>query len=208
MKLNCHRSSLLSALQIVAGVVPSRTPKEVLKNIKLQVDGNTTVLIGTDQEVGIRHEVHNVETDSTGEVLLPTTRVISILRELNDDEVTLEATERSLIIKGGQSEFSLSTEDPLEFPPVAGFQDQNYFTVPAAALKEMIRRTIFATDSESTRYALGGVLLELTPERATLAATDSRRLAVVTHVRWRDQHREHDAGCSFKSDAVDRAVAA
>ena len=180
MKLNCHRPSLLSALQIVAGVVPTRTPKEVLKNIKLQVDGSTTVLIGTDQEVGIRHEVHNVETDSTGEVLLPTTRVISILRELTDDQVTLEATERSLIIKGGHSEFSLSTEDPLEFPPVAAFEDQNYFTIQASALKEMIRRTIFATDSESTRYALGGILLELTPERGTLAATDSRRLAVVT----------------------------
>ncbi len=180
MNLNCHPPSLLSALQIVAGVVPSRTPKEVLKNIKLQVEGSTTVLIGTDQEVGIRHEVHNVETDSTGEVLLPTSRVISILRELTDDQVTLEATERSLIIKGGHSEFSLSTEDPLEFPPVAAFQDQNYFTMSAAALKEMIRRTVFAADAENTRYALGGILLELTPERGTLAATDSRRLAVVT----------------------------
>ena len=180
MNLNCHRPSLLSALQIVAGVVPSRTPKEVLKNIKLQVDGGTTVLIGTDQEVGVRQEVHSVETDSTGEVLLPTNRVIQILRELSDDQVTLEATERSLIIRGGHSEFSLSTEDPLEFPPVAAFQDHAYFTVSAPALKEMIRRTIFATDSESTRYALGGILLELTPERCTLAATDSRRLAVVT----------------------------
>ena len=29
-------------------------------------------------------------------------------------------------------------------------------------LKKLIRRTIFATDVESTRYALGGVLVELT----------------------------------------------
>ena len=44
----------------------------------------------------------------------------------------------------------------------------------------MIRRTVFATDVESTRYALGGILLEMSPEKATLAATDSRRLAVVS----------------------------
>ena len=42
----------------------------------------------------------------------------------------------------------------------------------------MIRRTSFATDTESTRYALGGLLLEFSEGLLTLAATDSRRLAV------------------------------
>ena len=55
-----------------------------------------------------------------------------------------------------------------------------YFVVKASVLKQLIHRTIFATDTESTRYALGGVQIELTPERATFAATDSRRLAVVS----------------------------
>jgi DNA polymerase-3 subunit beta len=178
MLLKCHRSTLTAALQTVAGVVPSRTPKEILRNIKLQVSGGRTVLIGTDQEIGIRHEVSGVETDSTGEVLLPTTRVISILKELNDETVQLHATERSLIVKGGHAEFNLSTEDPAEFPPVQAFEDLAYYAVPSKTLKELIRRTIFATDIESTRYALGGVLLEIGADKATLAATDSRRLAV------------------------------
>jgi DNA polymerase-3 subunit beta len=106
--------------------------------------------------------------------------VISILRELQDETVELHATERSLVIKGGHSEFKLSTEDPAEFPAVQAFEDQTYYAIPAKQFREMIRRTIFATDVESTRYALGGVLLELSPDKATLAATDSRRLAVAT----------------------------
>lgn len=179
MQLKCHRPSLLAALQTVSGVVPSRTPREVLKNVKLQLDGGKATLIGTDQEVGIRQEVENVQTDSAGEVLLPTSRVISILRELQDDDVTLEATDRSVLVKGGHSQFDLSTEDPAEFPPVAAFEDENYFTIAASAFRDMIKRTIFATDVESTRYALGGIQMELNPEKATLAATDSRRLAVV-----------------------------
>ena len=180
MLLKCHRATLTAALQIVSGVVPSRTPKEILKNVKLTVANGRTVLVGTDQEIGIRQEVSNVETDSTGEVLLPTQRVVSILRELTDDQVTLEATERALVLKGGHSEFNLSAEDPAEFPPVAAFEDTAYFTIPARAFKEMIRRTIFATDVESTRYALGGILLEISGDKATLAATDSRRLAVAS----------------------------
>ena len=49
--------------------------------------------------------------------------------------------------------------------------------VAAADLKKLIRRTIFATDVESTRYALGGVLVELTAESITMVGTDGRRLA-------------------------------
>ncbi len=49
--------------------------------------------------------------------------------------------------------------------------------VRAADLRKLIRRTIFATDVESTRYALGGVLVELTAETITMVGTDGRRLA-------------------------------
>src|SRR6185436_5818453 len=57
---------------------------------------------------------------------------------------------------------------------------ENYHVIPAASFKEMIRRTVFSTDVESTRYALGGVLMEIIGEKLTMAATDSRRLAVIS----------------------------
>jgi len=82
-------------------------------------------------------------------------------------------------ISSGHSEFRLSPEDPAEFPPVAAFDEESYFAIPGDALRESIRRTLFATDVESTRYALGGVLVEPGEQGLTLAATDSRRLAVV-----------------------------
>lgn len=180
MKLICHRPSLITAFQIVGGVVPSRTPKEILKNVKLQVGGGRALLIGTDEQVGIRYEIPTVETDSDGEVLLPANRVISILRELNEDKVDLEVIEDAVWVRSAHSEFRLSASNPEEFPPVAEFSGEEYFVVPAQSFKEMIRRTIFATDVESTRYALGGVLMDLHDDQLTLAATDSRRLAVVT----------------------------
>ena len=77
MKLHCHRPSLATAFQTVSGIVPSRTPKDILRNVKLQVGGGKATLIGTDQEVGIRYDIPGVETDSAGEVLLPKDRVIT-----------------------------------------------------------------------------------------------------------------------------------
>ncbi len=182
MKLHCHRPSLSAAFQIVSGVVPSRSPKDILKNVKLQVGGGKATLIGTDQEIGIRYDIPGVETDSSGEVLLPKDRVVSIIRELTDESVDLEVGEKAVWIRSGHSEFRLSSEDPAEFPPVQAFDAESYYVIPAASFKEMIRRTVFATDVESTRYALGGVLLEFLGDKLTMAATDSRRLAVVSTV--------------------------
>lgn len=181
MKLHCHRPSLMAAFQVVSGVVPTRTTKDILKNVKLTVEEGKATLIGTDQEVGIRYEITGIETDSAGEVMLPTQRVIAILREFTDDSVEIEADENTLWLRSGSSEFRLSVENPDEFPPVAQFEDSSYFKIDAKLFREMIHRTEFATDVESTRYALGGVLLEYDPAKKTLtlAATDSRRLAIV-----------------------------
>ncbi len=178
MKLTVSRSELAGAFQIVGGAVPSRTPKDILKNVKLVVDNGTATLMGTDQEVGIRYQLPEVQTDSVGEVLLPPQRVVAILREVQDDMIHLEVTEETLWIRSGQSEFRLSVEDPAEFANVPDFQEESYYIMLGRALKQGIQRTLFATDPESTRYALGGVLLELDQEDITLAATDSRRLAV------------------------------
>jgi len=180
MKLHCHRPSLLAAFQVVHGVVPARTPKEILRNVLIDVADGQACLIGTDQEVGIRFDITGVETDSNGHALLPTNHVMSILRELTDDSVDLELSTESIQIRSGHSQFRLSAMDAAEFPLVPVFPDEQHLAVSADAFAEMIRRTIFASDSESSRYALGGILLELNPEKITFAATDSRRLAVVT----------------------------
>jgi DNA polymerase-3 subunit beta len=178
MKLQSSRQFLSTALQTVSGVVPTRTPKEILKNVKLRLADGKATLIATDSEVGIRCEIPEVETDSVGDVLLPTQRIIAILREVQEDVVVLEVTDDALWVRTGRSEFRLSIEDPAEFPDVAAFDDDSYLIVPGRQLRQTIQRTLFATDVESTRYALGGVLVEAGKGQLALAATDSRRLAV------------------------------
>jgi len=179
MKLSVSRAVLQSAFSIVSGVVPQRSPKEILRNVKLTLSDGKATLLGTDEEVGVRYELDGVETDSAGEALLPTQRITAILREVQDEQLRIEITEEALWIRTNQSEFRLSAEDPAQFPNVARFEDQNYYVVGGKVLKQAIQRTLFATDTESTRYALGGLLLELEGTQLTLAATDGRRLSVV-----------------------------
>ena len=58
MKIHCDRARFLEAFQIVASVAPSRSPKVVLQNVKLEVEGDYVILSATDMEVGITDAVH------------------------------------------------------------------------------------------------------------------------------------------------------
>jgi DNA polymerase III subunit beta len=178
MRALCNREGLLTAFTMVSGVVPARSPKPILQNVKLTADdAEGSVLMGTDLEVGIRHRVIGVTIEEPGSAILPTARIGSILRTIGDDELMLQTDDEHLLVKGKHASFKLPLEDPSLYPEVPDFAATSYHVISAGNLKRLIRRTVFATDLDSARYALGGVLVELTAESLSMVGTDGRRLA-------------------------------
>jgi DNA polymerase III subunit beta len=178
MRAFCNREALLTAFGMVSGVISGRSPRPILQNIKLIANiDDRSVLIGTDLDVGIRYQLPGIKVDKPGAVILPTAQMNSILRTGTDVELIIETDGGSLIVQGIHSQFTLPVEDVNLFPNVPDFAAESYHVIDAADLKKLIRRTMFATDVESTRYALGGVLVELTVESITMVGTDGRRLA-------------------------------
>jgi DNA polymerase-3 subunit beta len=177
MKITCPRDRLAAAFQTAAAVAPSRSPKLILMNVRMEVTPQRAVLVATDLEAGIRVEVPGIEVEAPGAVVLPIDRFGAILRESTDEKIRLESDGRTTTVRGERSVFHLPAENPDEFPVVTSFSGEKFHELPARLLREMIRRTVFATDNESTRYALGGVKLEFAAERLTAVATDGRRLA-------------------------------
>ncbi len=181
MKAMCDRDGLLTAFTMVDGVAPARSPKPILQSVKLAADPEEgVVLMATDLEVGIRNRVIGVTIEEPGAVILPNGPTRSILRTSNDQELAIETDGEHLIVRGAHAEFKLTSADPDEFPEVPQFVGEVYHVVAAGDLRKLIRRTVFATDPESTRYALGGVLVELTSESISMVGTDGRRLAKAT----------------------------
>jgi DNA polymerase-3 subunit beta len=177
MKIISHREALLAAFQTAAAVVPGRTPKPVLQNVKIEATGDAVTLIATDMEVGIRIEVPQQHAEVAGSALLSVQQFGSILRESGDSVLQIEADGHAVSVRGEHARFKLPSGNPAEFPDVSGFQETDSYVIPSRLLKELIRRTLFATDNESSRYALGGVLLEFDNDRITAVSTDGRRLA-------------------------------
>lgn len=177
MKIEFTREPFQRAFQAAALVAPSRSAKPILQNIRVDAEPGQVHLTATDSETGIRLEVGDVTVHQAGSVVLPVGRLGMILRENTDEQLKIEAGNGKALVQGSHSRFELQTAAPEEFPEVGGFTPVSWHELPAAALRELIRRTIFATDAESTRYALSGILLEFEDGVVNAVATDGRRMA-------------------------------
>src|SRR3954452_21423092 len=144
MKIVCHREGLLSACQLASAAVAVRDVKPVLRNLKAVVDGERCTLMATDLELGIRLEVRGIKVEEPGEALLPTARLVSILRESADEEMTIEAGPDACKVLGATTEFDMPGEDVAAFPDVPAFAEEKYHELTAGLLREMIRRTNFS----------------------------------------------------------------
>lgn len=177
MKFTCERDKMLAAFQVAATVVPIRSPKPILRNVRILANDEGATLTATDMEAGIRIAVPGLDVEVPGAAVFPVGRFGGILRESSDSKLTVESDHQGTVIRGDRSEFKLPGENPDEFPELAVFEQESYYQVSVRLLREMIRRTLFATDTESSRYALGGVLLDFEGDRVVAVGTDSRRLA-------------------------------
>ena len=156
---------------------PRAAPSRSCRTSSSTSPADGVTLTATDLEIGIRHAVAGVDVQAPGSIVLSVTRFGCILRESTDQTLHIESDGQGTTIRGERSKFQLPAENPAEFPPVADFTEASFFEIPARLLRELIRRTVFATDNESSRYALGGVKLEFDGGQVTAIGTDGRRLA-------------------------------
>ena len=169
--LKMGRRDLLDAVLVVDKAVPTRTARPVLQNVRIG-DG---LISGTDLELRIDRTID----EQCEPFLVPCDRLLSILRAAQGDEVTLTAKGSTVTVKCGRGRWELPTEDVSEFPDASGGNLTATCRLPVDQFVRAVKSTVYATDNESSRYALGGVLIDVTDGNPTFVATDGRRLASV-----------------------------
>jgi len=181
MKIVCQRERLHSALQLVASVVGPSTAKPVLQDVKLEAAGDSLGLVTTDLEVGVRYHLSDVEVAAEGAALVPAKRLSDIVRNASDETMELEWSDSVLTVRGHNSQFRVLGEDPEEFPGVPEVEAEGGVALSGQVLATLLDKTVFAAASQSTRYTLNGVFVELEGKKILLTATDGHRLAHVEH---------------------------
>ena len=178
MRVTFNRSALAEALALVVSVVPSRTPKPVLKCVRITASGKEVRICATDLEVGLNHLISEVEVERDGEAVVEADRLLAIVRESAEDVLVFDADGTTCEIRGADSHFKIYGQDPKQYPTVRSMAEgEADVLISLEQLQLGIQQTLFATAKESSRYAINGVLWEVKGKRLLFVATDGRRLA-------------------------------
>jgi len=178
MKVTFNRSALAEALGLVTSVVPSRTPKPVLRCVRIVASDKQVRICATNLEVGLNYLVSEVEVAREGELVVEANHLADIVRESSEDVLVLEAKDSTCEIRGTDSRFTIYGQDPKQYPKVPSLEEGDAdLTISLEQLQAGIAQSLFATAKESSRYAINGVLWEVSGKKLLLVATDGRRLA-------------------------------
>ena len=179
MRLTIPQPQFLKTLQIVERAVNDRTTLPILANILLETTDHELTLTATDLDVGIRCRFPLAPPSEKGAVTLPAKKLTTIVRELPEEPVTLEAKKNhTATIQCGTANFRIPGLPAEDFPALPAVDRMGSISVPQGALKQLITQTAYAMSMEETRFILNGALLTADKGRLTMVATDGRRLAV------------------------------
>src|SRR2546426_3224437 len=180
MQFVIGRNVLQKELAFVQGIVERKNTIPVLANILIESAGETSVRIsGTDLDVTIRCDADADEIKSQGAICVPARKLFDIARLLPDAPVSFRKEPNEWVtVECDRSKFRLPGISKDTFPELPGFKSTP-LRLPAALLKLLIDRTIFAITQEEGRYTLSGAKFELDKQGAKMVTTDGHRLAFV-----------------------------
>jgi DNA polymerase-3 subunit beta len=182
MKILCDRNQLQEAFSFVAGIAAQKTPKPILQNVLLDAQQDRATFYATDQEILARVDLKSVKVSRPGKALLPAKETGALLRELTDPTVTITGKEFRCTLESGGGSFVLVGDDPDKFPtPTLALEGEQSFSIPTLVFLNMVRKTIFATAREESRYTINGLLIDCREDCVRFVATDGRRLALNYH---------------------------
>ncbi|HIS06009.1 MAG TPA: DNA polymerase III subunit beta [Candidatus Fimenecus stercoravium] len=178
MKLICETQKLSEICSNVQRAVSTKSSIPAIEGILLEAGENVLTLTGYDLEVGMITSME-ARVEEAGSIILNAKILCDILRSLPSDTVSIEADERlTCRIKSGDAEFTLIGIAAADYPELPSVESGFPIVLDSETLRDMIRKTIFATAENDVKVVHTGVRFEIGANQIRLVAVDGFRLAM------------------------------
>lgn len=177
LEITISRQDLLRELTATQSVVERKTTIPILSNFLIEAEEGRITITATDLDQSIRTSAA-AKVKKTGSCTIPARKLYDYIKLLPDADISIKLMENHWVqIRSGRSNTKMVGMARANFPQVPEFPNASVTTIPAASLKNLIAKTIFAISNEESRYTLNGALLILKAESIAMVATDGHRLA-------------------------------
>lgn len=182
MKITVLKDNFKDGLAVVERVTTKSTSLPILNNILVVAGKNKLELLGTDLEIGIRYQIL-AKTEQEGSVAIPAKFLSQFISLLPENQLTLEATKKGLVVKTKNHNTIIKTLGAEDFPIIP--QPNNTETTIETNTKTFcagLNRVAGMTGQIQARPEISGVFFSFQKNEVRLVATDSFRLAEKTLV--------------------------
>lgn len=178
MKFKIKQEQLLSALQIVMGVVERKQTMPILSHVLLNVADGKLFITGTDTEIEIRSATELELEHESGQITVSGRKFFDIVRTFNSKaELSVSYENQKVTLASGRSKFNLLTLGADEYPNVEDETFHLEFSLPQDQLKQIIEKTHFMMAQKNVRFYLNGMLWEISDDKFITVAMDGHRFA-------------------------------
>jgi len=168
----------MEGLQKISSASSTKQNLPILNSVLIEAKYNIIKLTTTNLNTTIITSI-NTKVVTEGKVVVLLRQFTSIIRELPQQEITVELIKNNLLIKCEKIEFKINTINPDEFPKIEQKQDISLIKINYQELLYIFKLTSFCVGQEDVSYVLNGIFFELTGDSITGVSTDGKRLAVV-----------------------------
>ena len=191
MKFSCYKNDLTEALQFAIRAVAVKPMTPILAGIYLKAEGSMLEIQANNFSTGIITRIP-VNTEVAGEVVVIGKRFQEFVRNMPDDTITFSDADNTLSIESGGANVELLTMTASDFPKVKTPETDHSFKIRTTALRNLIRRTIFAVGKDNDRPIFAGCCFEIKGDTLSVIATNTHRLALA-----KEKLGETYEDCSF-----------
>ena len=179
MEITVSRQDLVKELTATQSVVERKTTIPILSNFLIEADGESLSITATDLDQAIRTSAP-AKVKKPGACTIPARKLYDYIKLLPDGDISIKLLDNHWVqIRSGRSNTKMVGMARANYPQVPEFPSLAITSIPTAALKTLIARTIFAISNEESRYTLNGALLVIKAESLAMVATDGHRLSFV-----------------------------
>ena len=170
IELTLSAGVLKAALATVGKAINTRAINPLLANVLVEMGTMTA----SDGEMRITTPL---DCATGPAMLIPHDRLSRIVSAVaSDAEVVITTSGTQCEILCGHGRWLLPTSDPAEYPQHKPDEFRPIAHLPGDQFARLMRSVKCATDTDSSRYAPGGVLLEFRSGVLSMISTDGRRL--------------------------------
>jgi DNA polymerase-3 subunit beta len=189
MKIIALKNKLVEALNAIERATGNNPSLPILKNVLVQARENKLSVSATNLEFAVTYLFSGKIVES-GDVTVPCPLLLSLIKNLTSERVTLELKGKKLLILTENYEASLQSQEVREFPIIPRISDSVHnIETTTRSFSEALSGVISATQFSEIRPEISGVLV-YREHGVYFVATDSFRLA----------ERRFD---SFKSESIE-----